>query len=147
MHRRTFAAFALASLLPLAASAAPALNVDRRGVAIKGYDPVAYFVENKPVKGNPAFSARVDGATYYFATAANRDRFVADPGRYRPQYGGYCAYGVAQGGTFDVDPTAFAVVDGKLYLNLDHDVQALWRKDVPGFIKQADNEWPGLAGK
>jgi YHS domain-containing protein len=143
--RRDFVAFTLAAcLLPLAAVAAE-VNRNRQGVAIGGYDPVAYFTDGRAIKGRPGFSARHDGATYWFASAAHRDQFVAAPQRYLPQYGGYCAYGVAQGGKFDVDPTAFAVVDGKLYLNLDHDVQTLWRKDVPGFIQKADQQWPSLA--
>lgn len=138
-------AVALAPAFAPAASAAGSINRDRRGVAIRGYDPVAYFTENKAVKGDPRFTATVAGTTYHFAPAAYRDRFVTDPARYQPRYGGYCVFGVAQGGKFGIDPTAFSIIDGKLYLNLDHDVRAQWRKDVPAFIERADKQWPTLA--
>jgi YHS domain-containing protein len=145
MRRIFFTLFFAMFALPLAANAAEAVNQSKPGVAIKGYDLVAYFSEGRAVKGSPKFSALYDGTTYWFASAPHRDQFLAAPRRYLPQYGGYCAYGVAQGGKFDIDPTAFAVVEGKLYLNLDHDVQKLWRKDVPGFIQKADQQWPSLA--
>ena len=109
------------------------INVNSDGVAIKGHDPVAYFTMNKPVKGSPSFMAKHDGATYWFANAEHQQAFAAQPAKYVPQYGGYCAFGVAKG--------------AKLYLNLNPDVQSRWLKDVPGFIKTADENWKSLATK
>jgi YHS domain-containing protein len=133
--------------LPVLAQSSAALNVNGEGVAIKGYDPVAYFTMNKPVKGSPSFMAKHDGATYWFANTEDQQAFVAQPAKYVPQYGGYCAYGVAKGAKPDIDPAAFSVIDGKLYLNLNPDVQSRWLKDVPGYIKTADENWKSLATK
>ena len=113
--------------------------------AIRGYDPVAYHLEKRPVKGLSEFSHAWNGARWRFASAANRDRFAADPARYAPQYGGYCAYGTAQGYKVSTDPEAFAVVGGKLYLNYSRPVQATWNRDRPGYIRQADRNWVELA--
>jgi hypothetical protein len=115
--------------------------------AIRGYDPVAYFTEARPVKGSPQFTHRWNGATWRFASADNRDRFAAAPDKYAPQYGGYCAYGVASGYAVKIEPDAWSVVDGKLYLNYDRNVQADWKKDVPGYIRKADANWPGVLAK
>lgn len=112
------------------------------GTAIQGYDPVAYFTEGRPVEGSRQFTQQWNGATWRFASAANRDRFAAAPEQYAPQYGGYCAYGVASGYAVKIDPHAWSVVDGKLYLNYSLAVQADWKKDVPGYIRKADANWP-----
>ena len=112
------------------------------GYAVHGYDVVAYFTQGRPVEGKSDFTAQYDGATYRFASAASRDTFIADPAAYAPQYGGYCAFGTAMGRKFDGDPTAWAIVDGKLYLNLNADIQTRWREDIPGFIRGAENNWP-----
>ena len=112
------------------------------GYAVHGYDVVAYFTQGKPVVGDDRFTAQYEGATYRFASAEHRDTFTADPALYAPQYGGYCAFGTAMGRKFDGDPNAWAVVDGKLYLNLNKNVQARWKEDVPGFIRGAENNWP-----
>ncbi len=122
----------------------PALNLDARGVALHGYDPVAYFTAHKPETGNEKFSVTRAGATYHFASAANRDLFAANPASYTPQYGGYCAMGVALNKKLDVDPKAWRVVDGKLYLNVSKKVQSEWAKDVPGNIRKAETNWPGI---
>lgn len=111
------------------------------GVAILGYDSVAYFVDGKPVKGDPAYSAEYKGATWHFANAENRDRFAAAPETYAPAYGGYCAYGMAKGGKVPIDPNAWKVVDGTLYLNVNEKIQGWWEADIPGFIQQADATW------
>jgi YHS domain-containing protein len=136
-----------AALAAAMAFAASDKNVNASGVALAGYDPVAYFVDGKPVKGTEQFAAKHDGATYYFASSKNRDAFTAQPDKFAPQYGGFCAYGAAKGGKYETDPTAFSVVDGKLYLNKNASVQKLWAADVPGFIKDADMAWPQLKGK
>jgi len=132
------AAFAIAG----AALAQKAEVFSDGGAAIRGYDPVAYFTEGKPVKGKTEFTHQWKGATWRFASAANRDRFAAAPEKYAPQYGGYCAYGVASGYAVKAEPDAWSVVDGKLYLNYDRNVQASWVKDVPGYVRKADANWP-----
>lgn len=117
-----------------------ALNVDD-GVALHGYDPVAYFTDNKPIKGSKDFAYRWQGAEWRFASAAHRDSFAAAPEKYAPQYGGYCAYAVSQGGTADIDPDEFAVVNDKLYLNNNFIAQSLWDQDRKGHIVKGDGNW------
>ncbi|NIP18325.1 MAG: YHS domain-containing protein [Xanthomonadales bacterium] len=98
----------------------------------------------KPVEGSSDHEYEWNGATWRFASADNLDAFKADPEKYAPQYGGYCAWAVAQGYTASTDPEAWEIVDGKLYLNYNDSVQAAWKKDIPGFIQKADTNWPGL---
>jgi len=112
--------------------------------AIRGYDPVSYFTDHKAVKGKAAYSYRWRDADWHFASAAHLAAFKAEPEKYAPQYGGYCAYGVAQGFTPETDPHAFQVVDGKLYLNLSKVVLKRWQQDIPGYVKDADKNWPQL---
>lgn len=114
---------------------------ERHGAAIDGYDPVAYFTDMKPVKGLPDFQASYQGSTFYFVSAAHRDAFTADPGKFAPQYGGYCAFGMAKGYKATIDPAAFTVVGDKLYLNYNGTVRALWVLDIQGYIKKADHNW------
>ncbi len=116
---------------------------DRNG-AIRGYDPVAYFTQRAPVRGSKDFRHDWRGATWYFASGANRDKFAADPERFAPQYGGYCAYGVALGSAPPIDPDAWSIVDGKLYLNFNLPTRAVWEKDIPGYIRKADANWPAV---
>lgn len=113
-------------------------------LAIRGYDPVAYHLQSQPVKGSPQFTYQWMGATWQFSSAENRDRFQAEPERYAPQYGGYCAYGVSKGHAVSVDPEAWRIVDGKLYLNYSKGVQKSWLEDIPGNIQKADKNWPDL---
>jgi YHS domain-containing protein len=148
MRRRMYlCVLGVALAWPAWAQNSAALNLNSDGVALKGHDPVAYFTMNKPIKGSPSFMAKHDGATYWFANAEHQQAFNTQPAKYVPQYGGYCAYGVAKGAKPDIDPAAFSVVDGKLYLNLNPDVQSRWLKDVPGYIKTADDNWKSLAMK
>ncbi|WP_293369243.1 YHS domain-containing (seleno)protein [Nevskia sp.] len=114
------------------------------GVAIRGYDPVAYFTESKPVKGADEFTTEWNGARWKFASAANRDLFLATPEKYAPQYGGYCAYGTAKGHLAPTQPAAWAVIDGKLYLNYNEQVRTRWKKDVIGYNAEADAVFPKL---
>jgi YHS domain-containing protein len=108
-------------------------------IALDGYDTVAYFTMNKAVKGKAAFSAQYLGKTWRFASADHQKLFEADPTRYAPQYGGYCAWAVAAKDDFyPSDPNVFKIVDGKLYLNYDRDIYEKWNKNIPGFIKQGD---------
>lgn len=137
----------IAAVLAVATAAGAVSPVNKSFLArtaVKGYDVVAYFEAGAPREGKSDFTHDWQGATWRFATAANRDAFAADPERYAPQYGGYCAYAVAKGATADVDPEAWKIVDGKLYLNLSKSIQARWEKDVPGYIARADANWPGL---
>ena len=120
------------------------VNKDGKGIALQGYDPVAYFQQSLPVKGSPEFSFKWMDATWLFSSAGNRDKFAADPQRYAPQYGGYCAYAVSQGHTASIDPEAWRIVNGKLYLNYSKAVQKTWEKDTAGYIQKADQNWPGL---
>ena len=113
-------------------------------VAVGGYDTVAYFTDKKPVQGDAKFSTSYQGAKWRFATAAHRDAFVADPARYAPQYGGYCAWAVAQGDTASADPMRWRIVSDKLYLNYDADVQKKWEASIPEFIQQANKNWPSV---
>jgi YHS domain-containing protein len=124
-----------------------AINVDQAGVGLQGYDPVSYFSCSAPAKGKPSISARHAGATYHFASTANRDKFKAAPGKYAPQFGGFCAMGVALGKKLDVDPNAYRVVADKLYLNVNKDVQKRCLDDVPGNISTAEKSWPTLKDK
>lgn len=119
-------------------------NTDAEGLAIYGYDLVAYMIDGKPTPGDPAITAVHDGATYRFASAANRDAFAAEPAMYLPAYGGYCAYGVSRGYKVKIDPEAWSVVDGKLYLNYDKSVRSTWQKDTAGYIAKAESNWPGI---
>lgn len=112
--------------------------------AVSGYDTVAYFTEGKPVKGSRKFTTKWRGATWRFASQDNLEVFQKDPTRYAPQYGGYCAWLMAQKDTASGDPRHWSIVDGKLYLNYDQDIQDRWLKDVPGFIGKADQAWPEL---
>jgi YHS domain-containing protein len=112
------------------------------GLALRGYDPVAYFTEGKPVIGTATYTATYNGATYQFATEAHLQAFKANPAQYVPQYGGFCAFGVAVGAKFDGDPEIWKIEDGKLYLNLNPAIQEQWEKDIPGHITKADTNWP-----
>jgi hypothetical protein len=127
------------------ASAGGIINSSFLGsVAIEGTDPVAYFTEGRPVEGSSDFEHEWMGATWRFVSAANRDLFAADPDKYAPQYGGYCAWAVSQGYTASIDPEAWKVVDGKLYLNYSKDVQTQWTQDVPGNVTKGDANWPKI---
>ena len=116
-------------------------------VALSGYDSVAYFTDNKPVKGDAKFSFDYQGAKWQFASAENRAKFAAAPQSYAPQYGGYCAWAVSQGYTASGDPMYWKIVQGKLYLNFDAEVQKKWEADIPGFIGKANTSWPSVLGK
>ncbi len=134
-------------ILPLIARAEKPVNASVFGVAIKGYDPVAYFTDAKPVKGGTDFTFDWNGATWRFASAAHRDTFKAAPEKYAPQYGGYCAWAVSEGRTAGIDPAAWKIVNGKLYLNYSLEVQKKWEADIPGHIARAEVNWPKLLNK
>jgi YHS domain-containing protein len=142
---RQFVVVSLLSLFitgaALAASPIPAVNTEQ-GLAIKGYDPVAYFTIGKPTPGLTQFIVNYKGATYRFASAEDRDRFVAAPDKFRPQYGGYCAFAIALNQIADIDPDEWAIVDNKLYLNNNFFSQTLWSFDKTGNIARGDHNWP-----
>ena len=145
-----FAAVTVATLMlvsgpgPALAGKDPVFTSTFSDVAIRGTDPVAYFREGKPVKGSAEFSHSHDGATWHFSSAANRDAFIAEPERYAPQYGGYCAWAVSQGYTASTVPEAWSIHDGRLYLNYSLSVRDTWSRDIPGNIKRGDANWPGV---
>lgn len=116
---------------------------DQKGLAIKGYDAVAYHTEGTPVKGAKEFEFEWKGAKWLFASAENMTLFKADPEKYAPQYGGYCAWAVSRGYIADTDPrNAWRIVEGKLYLNYNSSVQKNWERDIPGNTQKADANWP-----
>jgi YHS domain-containing protein len=125
------------------ASSKPAV-FSEDGVAIRGYDPVAYFTESKPVEGKREFTHNWQGTTWQFSSAENRDLFASAPEKYAPQYGGYCAWAVKEGTTAPIDPQAWKIVDEKLYLNLNPSIQKQWQQDIPGYIAKADQNWPDV---
>ncbi len=128
-------------LTPLAWAEKPRVFSSGEG-AIRGYDPVAYFVQGEPVKGEASFHVRYQDASWYFSSEKNRDLFSQNPEKYAPQYGGYCAWAVSQGYTASIDPSAWTLHEGKLYLNYSKGVREDWLEDVPGNIRKADNNWP-----
>lgn len=120
------------------------IYAERSGIAIKGYDPVAYFTLGEATKGKSKISHTWKGAIWHFASTENRDLFIAEPRRYAPQYGGYCAYAVSRNSTASINPKAWKIVDDKLYLNFSPRIQKKWEKDIPGHIEAADQNWPKL---
>jgi YHS domain-containing protein len=144
MSNRLYGLLALATLtLTQAASAGEFFETD--GVALRGYDPVAYFVSSQPRKGDSNHSYEYKGSKFHFVNEDNRRAFMATPDKYAPQFGGYCAYGTAQGYKVSTQPDAFSIVQGKLYLNYNLGVQTIWQKDVPGNIAQAEKNWPEVS--
>lgn len=142
---------ATALLATTSALAAPAINTltggffgGRSDTAIRGYDTVAYFTVGAPVKGKDAFTTLWKGAKWKFASQANLNLFKADPEKYAPQYGGYCAYGVAVDDLVSIEPEQFTILNGKLYLNYNADIQKKWKKNPTGFIKTADAKFAKL---
>ena len=132
----------------LAAAAKPPIYTPALSkVAVGGYDTVAYFTQGKPVVGSDAFKTDWNGGTWKFSSAANLAKFKANPAAYAPQYGGYCAWAVANGYTAKGDPKNWKIVGGKLYLNYNDDIQAKWTKDIPGFIAKGNANWPKVLSK
>lgn len=152
MFRTTAAALAL-SLALAGGALAGEQYVDATGLAVSGYDVVSYFElpqsdlgqpQQSPLPGRSDLTAAYNGATFAFATEANRDRFLADPAAFAPQYDGHCAYGVAQGGKVPGNPTLWRIVDGKLYLNITRNVVGFWEEDIPGNLTKSEANWGGI---
>jgi len=123
------------------------INVDATGLVIRGYDPVAYFTEGRAIAGNADLSVEYEGGKYLFTTVNNRDIFRAEPKKYIPQYGGYCAYGVAVEKKFDIDPSSWRIVNGKIYFNLNPMILEKWGADTEGYIRKSEKNWPLIRAK
>ena len=143
----TLIAIAALAAIPAAATAEDPVFTARGNLAIRGYDPVAYFTEGEALKGSRDFAHDWQDATWRFASAENRDRFAADPEKYAPQYGGYCAWAVSRDYTAPTDPDAFTVVNGKLYLNYNRKIMEQWLEDRDAHIESADRNWPAVLEK
>ena len=149
--RRRFCALLGAGLIaapllaaPDAALAGKAPVYSSSGAAIRGYDPVGYFKQNRPVRGSNSHTSTWNGATWRFASAENKAAFDANPARYAPQFGGYCAWAVSQGYTASTAPDAWTIYNGKLYLNYSKSVRARWEQNKPGNIAKGNRNWPGV---
>ena len=129
-------------LFPVAVMAVDELNTADQ-LALKGYDPVSYF-DGKPVKGDPAVSSMHNNAEYYFISQKNKDRFRLMPEQYSPMYGGFCAYGVRMGKKLDIDPLAFEINDGHLYVLLNRSTHKMWKQDMEKNIQISDMLWPQI---
>lgn len=147
---RKFPVLAAALLLSVPATAKDAVFSTGQG-AIRGYDPVAYFTEGKAVKGlvwhDDEITYTWQGATWRFANAENQRKFMANPEKYAPAYGGYCAYAVANGYTATTDPDAWTIVDDRLYLNYSASVKQRWEKNTRDYIRKANKNWPAVLSK
>lgn len=154
MNRFTLTIAAAATALSLAGQAfAGEQYVDNTGFAVSGYDVVAYFdlpqsqvgtAQTAAVAGKADITADYNGATFAFSSEENRERFLADPARFAPQYDGHCAYGVSKGGKVPGNPNLWRIIDNKLYLNITKNVVSFWEEDIPGNINLAETNWPSL---
>ena len=135
----------LFGVLQLHGQAKPKISVDANGVGLRGFDPVAYFTEGKPVKGDTKFSSSYGGATYEFKSAENKAAFDKEPAKYVPQYGGYCAMAMTMGKLEDADPNFFLVHDGKLLVQRNEKAHMMFMKDPSGNHQKADQQWAKLA--
>ena len=149
LTRRSFllTSFATASaviLTPQLARAGQPEAFATNGIAINGYDPVAYFTDGKPVEGDPSITSDWMGSKIQFANAEHKAMFDADPEKFGPKYGGYCAYAVSKGYTATTDPGAWAIFEDRLYLNYSKSVRALWSLNKGGHVRSANANWPGV---
>jgi hypothetical protein len=139
-----FVALGVGGALTVRGHSARSVN-NANGVAVQGYDMVAYFSQNAAVKGSASFTHEWNGVRWQFANAQNRDAFAGEPGKYAPAFGGYCAYGISRGYAVDIDPDAFSIVEGTLYLNYSRSVQRTWNEDRAGHIEKARQRWPEIS--
>lgn len=144
---KTYFLGTMALLVTALSAPAFAQDVTHSTPGASGYDVVAYFTDGKPMRGSGYHVAVHEGVTYVFTSDAHKKLFEANPTKYLPVYGSYCAYGVAVAKKFVADPEVWKIVDGKLYLNLDKNIQAKWEKDIPGYIKKADTNWLQIKNK
>jgi YHS domain-containing protein len=150
MRKRQLFALLLAGVMGAAivacnkAEAFQAINKTSDGKALSGYDPVAYFVVQNAVQGDPRYEFAWNGAKWLFSSQENLDKFRANPDAYAPQFGGYCAYAVSEGHTADGDPQAWKIVNGKLYLNYNPDVKKKWEEEQDARISKGEKNWIDL---
>src|ERR1051325_5347872 len=147
MKKLCLALLTLVLTFPAFAETKSLQNLDKSGVAIQGYDPVAFFTDGKPVKGKAEFLGRHNGAIYYFASKEHRDLFKADPAKYEPVFGGYCAFGVSRNKLVEIDVDAFQIMDGHLLLQYSKGVRDDFNKDTKGNLTKANTNWPALVEK
>ena len=140
--RRTALALFVTAAIATPALAKQTAIYTRSGLAVGGYDPVAYFTESKPRKGSAKHSLKWRGATWRFKSAENMALFETDPEKYAPQYGGYCAYAMASGDFVSTSPKAWDIYNGKLYLNYNSIIWAVWNRDKNGYVTRADKRFP-----
>lgn len=136
--------FMLVAIGQTSAQSETMFSVNEQNIAVSGYDVVSYFTANKAMKGSESYQATHEGATFYFSSKKNLKTFKKDPNKYVPQYGGYCAYAVAKGGKYPVNPETFKIVEGRLFLFYNKDgtnTLTLWNKDEATFLKAADASW------
>lgn len=145
--KKAFLFLLLLSAVPVFGQNKTLSNVDKQGVGIQGYDPVAFFTQNHPVKGRPEFESKFKGVRYLFASAEDKATFDANPAKYEPQFGGFCAYAASQNHTAPVKIEAFQIVNGRLLMQYDLDVRTKFNKDTQGNLQKADNNWPGIVQK
>jgi hypothetical protein len=147
MHRGlTLSVVVAVALAAAVAAQRPSVNTGRGGLALKGYDAVAYFTDGKPVKGSGQFEHRWNGAVWRFARATHLEAFAKEPEKYAPRFGGYCAWAVSHGYTADGDPYAWKIVGGRLYLNYFRSVQRQWEQNIPKYIADGEANWPRVLG-
>lgn len=147
MKKVCLALLTLVLSFPARAEVKPLQNLDKAGVAIQGYDPVSFFTDGKPVKGKPEWLAHRKGGLYYFASKEHRDLFKADPTKYEPLFGGYCAFGVSKNKLVEIDVDAFQIMDGRLLLQYSKGVRDDFNKDAKGNLAKAEANWPALMEK
>ncbi|HEV2695826.1 MAG TPA: YHS domain-containing (seleno)protein [Verrucomicrobiae bacterium] len=147
MKRILFSLVLAGLALPVFAQTKTLLNLDQSGIALQGYDPVAFYTDGKPVKGDVKFVSKRDGAIYLFASKDHKDAFNADPAKYEPQFGGYCAYGVSRNKLVEIDVDAYQIVDGKLLLQYSKGVRDDFNRDTKGNLAKASMNWTGLVEK
>ena len=138
---------AVALLVAVMATPVFGKDVTHSTPGLSGYDPVSYFTEGTPQRGSGYHVADYQGVTYAFTSEEHKEMFQGNPEKYAPAYGGWCAYGVAVGKKFVADPEVWKIVKGKLYVNLDRDIQSKWNEDIPGHIKTADENWTEIRDK
>ena len=143
---KMFLLLLLLGSIPAFAQTKTLLNLDK-GIAIKGYDPVAFFTQNQPVKGRPEFESKYHGARYLFASAEDKATFDANPAKYEPQFGGFCAYGASKGHTAPIKIEAWQIVNGRLLMQYDLGAKKDFNKDQQGNLQKADKNWPGIVAK
>jgi len=145
--KRLLLLLALITAIPTFAQTKTLVNVNRNGLALRGCDPVAFFTQSRPVKGLAQFESKYNGARYLFVSAEDKTLFDANPAKYEPQFGGFCAYGASQGHTAPIKIEAWQIVNGRLLMQYDLGVKKEFNKDQQGNLQKADKNWPGIVSK